>query len=191
MYNNLANREYETKRRKICRDYAKRYREEHPCSYCGETDTACLDFHHTNPELKEYTVSRLISKGKLYNLKQEIERCIILCANCHRKRHIDGFPASEVATSFTVRAIRRRSYRKVAQGRCRDFLVEFKNANPCSCGEAVLVCLDLHHRNPNEKDDVVTKFVSKGQINKLKEEIAKCIVLCANCHRKHHAREST
>lgn len=51
-------------------------------------DGAVLDFHHVNEAEKDLTVSRLISEGygtpRVY---QEIERCEILCANCHRKHH--------------------------------------------------------------------------------------------------------
>lgn len=69
------------------KDYVKWYRETHPCLHCGEADPCCLDFHHLNPETKETEVSRMINGGNwgLDALIEEIGKCVILCANCHRK----------------------------------------------------------------------------------------------------------
>jgi hypothetical protein len=58
------------------------------CIECGETHPACLDFHHRDPAAKEGTVARLVAKNvKLERVKAEIEKCDVLCANCHRKLH--------------------------------------------------------------------------------------------------------
>ena len=56
------------------------------CKKCGETRFYLFDFHHRNPEEKEFTISKhmTISLDKLYN---EIEKCDILCSNCHREWH--------------------------------------------------------------------------------------------------------
>lgn len=55
------------------------------CVKCGESHIACLDFHHLDPNKKEASISRLINSTK--KLQQEIEKCIVLCSNCHRKLH--------------------------------------------------------------------------------------------------------
>lgn len=58
------------------------------CAHCGETHEAVLDFHHVDPGTKEYTVSYLSGKGfSLDKIKKEIDKCIVLCSNCHRKLH--------------------------------------------------------------------------------------------------------
>lgn len=54
------------------------------------------------------------------------------------------------------------------------------------CGEDCACCLEFHHRDPNEKDFTVTMHLSSG-FAKIKAEIDKCVVLCANCHKKVHA----
>jgi len=46
--------------------------------------------------------------------------------------------------------------------------------------------MDFHHEDPTTKEGNVHEFVSNGQFAKAYEEIKKCIVLCANCHRIHH-----
>ena len=60
----------------------------------------------------------------------------------------------------------------------------------CSrCPETRTPCLDFHHRNPNEKEVNVSVAISHWSIERLKIEIAKCDVICANCHRILHHEE--
>ena len=63
------------------------------CERCGENDSACLDFHHRNPDKKSDALGRAIwlngwSKARVL---EEIEKCVVLCANCHRKLHAGRF----------------------------------------------------------------------------------------------------
>lgn len=57
------------------------------CDVCGESHPACLDFHHRNPVEKSFTISNLSWKVSTEKLFDEIAKCDILCANCHRKLH--------------------------------------------------------------------------------------------------------
>ncbi|QCC55843.1 homing endonuclease associated repeat-containing protein [Natronorubrum bangense] len=58
------------------------------CNRCAEQDPACLDFHHVDEDEKEMAVGKMISFGYSRDrIKAEIEKCIVLCANCHRKEH--------------------------------------------------------------------------------------------------------
>lgn len=56
------------------------------CIVCNEAEPVCLDFHHINPEEKEFTIGKHRNKSK-ENLLKEISKCVCLCANCHRKVH--------------------------------------------------------------------------------------------------------
>lgn len=56
------------------------------CIICGETEPVCLDFHHIDPNEKEFTIGKHRNKSK-ENLLKEINKCVCLCANCHRKIH--------------------------------------------------------------------------------------------------------
>jgi hypothetical protein len=48
----------------------------------------------------------------------------------------------------------------------------------------------FHHADPETKETTVAEAVRRGFGRKrLLAEIAKCEVLCANCHAKHHAKE--
>jgi len=56
-----------------------------------------------------------------------------------------------------------------------------------SCGESNNDCLQFHHVDPTQKDRSITQM-SGYSLARIKAEIAKCVILCANCHCKEHAR---
>jgi len=70
----------------------------------------------------------------------------------------------------------------------RNYLNEYKNNKFCvTCKESATPCLDFHHIDPQNKIESIAWFPNKGySIKKLHEEIDKCIIICANCHRKLH-----
>lgn len=59
------------------------------CEICGyNKNIAALDFHHRNPEEKEFQIdSRKFANCNLDVLQKELDKCIIVCANCHRELH--------------------------------------------------------------------------------------------------------
>ena len=58
------------------------------CEKCGEIRPYMLDFHHKDPAIKDASVARLTSnRNKLEDIQKEIEKCVVLCANCHREFH--------------------------------------------------------------------------------------------------------
>jgi len=60
------------------------------CEECGERNPICLEFHHEDESEKDRSVSRLISyTSSKDRLRREIEKCRILCRNCHRKAHYE------------------------------------------------------------------------------------------------------
>ena len=77
------------KNRKL-RFYAwwKEYKKTLSCNRCPESHVACLDFHHIDPQDKEYTINKLIHKtASRERVLKEVKKCEVLCANCHRKEH--------------------------------------------------------------------------------------------------------
>jgi hypothetical protein len=68
--------------------FLKEYKENICCEKCGENHPSTLDFHHLDTDEKEFEISRWRQKAStIKKLKKEIEKCIVLCANCHRKLH--------------------------------------------------------------------------------------------------------
>jgi len=71
------------------------YKNTFECNLCGfSDDICCLDFHHFNKEEKEFSIGnetifkRFESISDLpFYLKKELDKCVVLCGNCHRKEH--------------------------------------------------------------------------------------------------------
>lgn len=58
------------------------------CMDCGYKKYAgALDFHHRNPAEKDFKISGRASLTLGPELKRELDKCDLLCANCHRERH--------------------------------------------------------------------------------------------------------
>lgn len=58
------------------------------CVLCSETEPCTLDFHHKEGEKKEQVVSLLArSTCSINTIKKEMEKCVVVCSNCHRKIH--------------------------------------------------------------------------------------------------------
>lgn len=58
------------------------------CSKCGENHPSCMEFHHLDPAEKDLHVSHGALHGwGIERIKREIEKCVVLCSNCHRKLH--------------------------------------------------------------------------------------------------------
>lgn len=67
------------------REYLWDYLSNSECADCGEKDIIVLQFDHLRD--KKYHVSEMVSQGaSLASIKKEIEKCEVVCANCHLRR---------------------------------------------------------------------------------------------------------
>lgn len=65
-----------------------KYLDKKLCEICGEADIRTLEFDHVDPSKKSFGISQAVRLG--YRWKDvviEIEKCRILCANCHKKTY--------------------------------------------------------------------------------------------------------
>jgi hypothetical protein len=59
----------------------------HPCLDCGEADPIVLEFDHIEQSTKTAPISEMISEQRPWKvIMEEIEKCEVRCANCHRRR---------------------------------------------------------------------------------------------------------
>jgi hypothetical protein len=71
-------------------EWFREYKKKLACIICGENHPATLDFHHRNPKYKEGNLAAVMSHNlSLENIIAEIEKCDVLCSNCHRKLHYE------------------------------------------------------------------------------------------------------
>ena len=69
------------------RSYIKQYKEFHGCMDCGgKFPSYVLDLDHRDPNDKVCTPSQLANGNSWAKMLEEIKKCDVVCANCHRKR---------------------------------------------------------------------------------------------------------
>lgn len=81
-------RVYQKNRRARVRKFFAEYKASAGCAHCHIDNPVVLEFHHKLPGTKEFQFNdygrRNISMDRL---KLELEKCIVICANCHRIEH--------------------------------------------------------------------------------------------------------
>ena len=85
--NKLKYAEQSRKARQNVRVWYNTLMEKHSCERCGENDTIVLEWHHKDPSKKDMGVSDMLSRRGRKTILEEIEKCVCLCANCHRRLH--------------------------------------------------------------------------------------------------------
>jgi hypothetical protein len=74
--------------REAAREYVYQYLLKHSCESCGEADPRVLEFHHVGQ--KDSEITRLVSGGwSIRRIQEEIDKCQVLCSNCHRRVTVD------------------------------------------------------------------------------------------------------
>jgi phage FluMu gp28-like protein len=75
-------------KKKAHKEWFVNYKKQLSCSDCGESRSATLDFHHIKPCKSDKKIHKLVSDGHTKaRLLKEIEKCVVLCSNCHRIHH--------------------------------------------------------------------------------------------------------
>jgi hypothetical protein len=151
----------------------------HPCADCGERDIVVLECDHVRG--KRHGIAGLVATGApLATLREELARCEVVCVNCHRRR-------------TTRRAGWRRGRpdweRELVESGTREdlgLLLAYRTlaSQPCAdCGLSDLVVMEFDH--VRGKRDLVTRLATQGHRHEaVAAEIARCDVVCANCHRR-------
>lgn len=61
------------------------------CSRCGTEDADTLEFHHRDPTMKAFTIAEKVEAMPLDELMDEMMKCDVVCANCHKKHHLEEY----------------------------------------------------------------------------------------------------
>jgi hypothetical protein len=127
-----------------------------------------MDFDHRDPLLKTLDVSDMIKRMFAWEtVLAEVAKCDLVCTNCHRLRTYHG------NNSYKTRRFMHHS----------AILSELKSTTPClDCGGFFKPCqMDFDHTG--DKVDNIARLVG-GSTEALLSEVAKCHLVCANCHRE-------
>lgn len=144
-----------------------------PCFDCNLSyDSFIMEFDHRDPKDKLFA----ISARKIINqdiLLKEIEKCDIVCANCHRKRTFNNLPKlNPLGDRHVINRISK-----------KDFINKFKDTPCADCNIKYLPYqMDFDHLNPNIKLFSIANGIGKSY-DSIKTEIDKCELVCANCHK--------
>ena len=154
-----------------------------PCTDCrGRFRPIQMDFDHRDPATKAFTIcSGRASLKSREALAAEVAKCDVVCANCHRLRsraRHRRWLATRTPSSAPGIAERRRHWRRNAE------ILDQLRSVPCAdCGDRYAQCsMDFDHRDPTQKLRSVTRLIN-GSLDVLLAEVAKCDIVCANCHR--------
>ena len=80
------------KLRQVINKYVYEYLLNHPCVICGESDITVLEFDHKGLIPKSATVSSLMRlRRPISEIRAEIEKCEVKCANCHKRKTAKDF----------------------------------------------------------------------------------------------------
>lgn len=165
-------------RRRSLIAWLREYKSARRCEWCGyDGHPSALSFHHKDATQKELNLSVAVRHGWSFErLHAEIAKCELVCANCHERYHCQQNRSRRQQTSQSRQ--RRREYA------LQEWFDSVKAQYDCLfCGQSDPDCLHFHHRNPVDKVKAVANMVQDGWGQQaILDEIAKCDVLCANCH---------
>ena len=135
-----------------------------------------------------------------------------LCYTCHERKPLSEFNRNKVRTdgynSICRKCSNARSkryyrenteeHKKVIKARQKRVLMEvqrwvceYLSSHPCvDCGETDILVLDFDHRRRSRKEKNVADALRAGwSLKRIKKEVAKCDIRCANCHRRRTAKQ--
>lgn len=145
---------------------------------CGVDDPDVLEFDHVGE--KNANVSWLVYQGaSARRVQSEIDRCEIVCVNCHRCR-----TAKRSRSWRHDPAVLRERSLTPGQRRNLMWIMGLLEAGECAdCGENRLARLEFDH--VGEKTGHVVSLARSGiTLARLRAEVSRCELVCANCHRK-------
>ena len=101
---------YRDRSRKRNRKYVIDFKLKHPCE-CGECEPVCLSFHHVRGEKLANVADLVNSACGLKKLQEEMDKCDIMCLNCHA-RITNGHNEPEAVKRKKPKCQRKKKYKQ-------------------------------------------------------------------------------
>jgi transposase-like protein len=151
------------------------------CQDCGYDDLASLgafEFHHLEPEHKDFNLSHVKNRN-FASVMTELDKCVLLCANCHVKRHLDmkmegGFMNKIEGNTERFNEIRKQKLDFACGGD-----VKCSECGYNDCPSALIISYQ-------DEDKKYYKFnrLKKNWPDDFKKALTRARIICKNCHRK-------
>ena len=110
------------------------------------------------------------------------------CSRCGKNKNSSKFTKGRNTCRDCKRDINKNSQNKTRE-RNQQYIIDYLTKNPCNhCGEDDIIVLEFNHLG-NKTDDVSNLLNKGSSLERLIEEINKCEVLCANCHKRFTAKQ--
>jgi hypothetical protein len=201
------------------------------CESCGyNKDITALEFHHKNPAQKEINPAKLYHKPWDF-AKEELDKCSVLCSNCHREEHHSLYQVEKMKTEFDLfneinfsKSILTGKNTKEKSCNVCDIILNSSNkvkgrnryickscdskrmitrqqnrkkeavdymGGKCSlCGyNKCIRALEFHHTDSTQKSKDYNENFDKWNMQRKKQELENCIIVCSNCHREIHSKD--
>jgi hypothetical protein len=83
-----ATKQNVAERKQLIAAQFREYKLTQRCLCCSESAPECLDFHHLDPQEKDFNLSVGVGQGFGWpKILDELQKCVCVCSNCHRKIH--------------------------------------------------------------------------------------------------------
>lgn len=185
------------------------------CIVCGYFKCKqALEFHHKDPSKKDFSISGNHTRS-WDSIKNELDKCDLLCSNCHQEMHYILNKQLQLAKQLsTINYQLTKNERRCLCGRifvvnklkgnagtlcntCRvnkrrkqfkQNCIDLKGGCCSNCQYSKLSnCLVFHHVDPSTKKFSLNQLRNNSFNSLVKAELDKCILLCHNCHREKHS----
>jgi len=139
------------------------------CCKCGTKDYLVLEFHHKDSSEKEGEIGKLIPSRRLSEITDELNKCMVLCKNCHAEEHFKN------GRGLTLK-------KELCDISSRELKCEV-----CGYDGTSLIFHHLGDKTFNISLALARK-ISGCKFEDIVNEIKKCSILCRNCHWVNHAK---
>jgi len=170
------------------------------CDVCGKglvgkqrhyCSTRCKRLSHKSLGGTAYCV--ICGESFLTHGRLSQKTCSTTCAGLYRSRALD---IEKVDREYRQRskdhyakykqAYIDRNNKQYAEGKAFINEEKVRRGGCCVCGELEPVVLDLHHLDPKQKENNLAQMI-RYRKERILDEMAKGVIICSNCHKKHHA----
>ena len=153
------------------------------CENCGYNKYyGALEFHHKDPDKKEFSIAQVKLRKFDQRVKDELDKCKLLCANCHREEH-QKYETEQINNLWFVYQKQREKHNLVSKK-------EFEVKVLCDCGKEKSLksnsCLSCSRKKSSKTQDLdINEIVAKIKELKSIRKVASLYNLSDNGLRKY------